>query len=276
MSNKKIIEQTPGKIIYESDHIGQVLCFFDDLCVCPVTGETKEMPGKGVLANHIAAVLGSKLGGMGIPHGHISVRNLKESSFVSGLTLPFSLKMHLVATPDIMEQFDLSGHVNFDPPLIEYRTHSQHVHATEDFLVAMGWTDHEEMEDIQALACRTIHCLQGLLAAWDMSLMQVQLNLLRTDDDDLIIGGIWPEMMVVKDQRNHKIWYGLGSESVEALMDMYTWFAQRIGISSEFLPAVAGELTPSHVGSHNINEEPLSTWPSNVLPFAPLRPDHVG
>lgn len=274
MSNRKIIEQLPGKITYECDDAGKLLCFFDDLWLCPNQDKVIELPGKGVLANRISALLGSKLGLMGIPQAHLGLHSMKESNFVSGITLPFAMKMHLSATAEMLEQFDLSGPVNFDPPLIEFRTHSNLVHATEDFLVAMGWTDHDELEDIQSLICRTVHCLQGYFAALDVALIQIQLSVVRNFDDDLLVGGVWPELMVLRDMRTQTIWHGPAADTPEALMALYYWLSQRLGVGHEGV----GPLPLNRQGQDVVTEgmdvlQKTMTWPSNVLPFAPLNSD---
>jgi phosphoribosylaminoimidazole-succinocarboxamide synthase len=235
LTYKKIIDQFPGHTIYEGDHPGQVYHFFSDTHCCPITGLSREIPGKGALSHRISAFLFSKLTQLNIPNHFLGTRNMRESLMQATHPLPFTLRIHSRANADLSKDFHIPEDIVFDPPLIEYITPSLKYHANDDFLMAMGWVDQDEIDEIHALALRTTHCLQGLLVAWDLSLIEIQLTLARSFEDPFVVAGpLAPENLLLRDLRTGEIWnMNPSAESETSPLVPYILLARRLGVYTQ-------------------------------------------
>lgn len=299
MTHKKIIDQFPGHTVYQGDHPGQVYHFFSDTHHCPITGATQEIPGKGALSHRISAFLFSKLAQLHIPNHFLGRRNMRESLMQASQPLPFALRIHSRASLEFSKDFHVPEDILFDPPLIEYTTSSKKYHANDDFLMAMGWVDQEEMDEIHALALRTTHCLQGMLVAWDLSLVEMELHIARSFEDPFMVAGpLAPENLLLRDLRTGDIWdMNPSLESDVPPLTPYIALARRLGVygqgpnpedflqedlqgnSSEAVEPVQhpSDKNPQTKALDEVSpssEDPTlrpPSWPKNVLMF-PLKP----
>jgi phosphoribosylaminoimidazole-succinocarboxamide synthase len=293
LTYKKIIDQFPGYTIYQGESPGHVYHYFSDVYCCPITKKTKEIIGKGALCNRISAFLFSKLSQLNIPNHFLSSRNMRESLVQATNPLPFSLRIHNRASLDLSKTFHVPEDTVFDPPLIEYITPSEKYHANDDFLMAMGWVDQDEVDELQALALRTTHCLQGLFVAFDLSLIEIQLTVARSFDDPFLVAGpLSPENFLVRDLRTGDLWTMSPSDDAHASCPLtpYIMLAQRLGLYPEDLldiseeeelgfpiydrndhSIITGKTNSEAVTTEEVKKSIIEThktpWPKNVLPF---------
>jgi len=292
LTYKKIIDQFPGHTIYQAENPGHVYHFFRDTYCCPITGFEKEIPGKGALSQRISSFLFSKLSQMHIPNHFLGTRNMRESLMQATQPLPFSLRIHSRAGADLSADFHVPEDTVFDPPLIEYITTSTRYHANDDFLMAMGWVDQDDIDEIHGLALRTTHCLQGLLMAWDFSMIEMHLNLGRSFEEPFVVAGnLTPETLVLRDLRTGKLLTMASSQDTDSpCLASHILLARRLGIYAQdgqdsvtYLPPGAGSngrhhsTFPLHVqesfGSNPPNPEPIySATHSNIVPFPNVIP----
>lgn len=203
--------------------------------------------------------------------------------------MPFTLRIHSCASMDLSKDFDIPEHTIFDPPLVEYIAPSSKYHINDDFLMAMGWLDQDEIDEIHALALRTTHGLQGLFAAWDLALIQLELTLARSFESPFVVAGsLAPEHFLVKDLRTGETWHMAPQPDSESdPLTVYSLLARRLGVytsaSAESVPmetenAVAQARTDSTLPiGPQVNPESHSpqnehNWPKNVLLFPITRP----
>ncbi len=283
MTYKKIIVQSPGHTVYEGENPGQLVHFFSDTWHSVATEKTTEIHGKGAFSQRISAFLFSKLTQIGIPNHFLGTRNMRESLVQDTYALPFTLRIHSCASMDLSKDFDIPEHTIFDPPLVEYIAPSSKYHINDDFLMAMGWLDQDEIDEIHALALRTTHGLQGLFAAWDLALIQLELTLARSFESPFVVAGsLAPEHFLVKDLRTGETWHiSPDPESESAPLTVYSVLARRLGVyasaSGENMPLQAEILQTENIvenGLENLEEQPEQTSTDHTLPIGPqVNPD---
>ena len=290
MTYRKIIDQFPGYTIYQGESPGQVYHCFSDTYCCSTTGTSTEIHGKGALSHRVSAFLFSKLAQLSIPNHFLGTRNMRESLLQATNPLPFSLRIHNRASLALSNAFYVPEDTVFDPPLIEYITPSTQYHANDDFLMAMGWVDQDEIDELQALALRTTHCLQGIFVAFDLSLIEVQLNLARSFEETFLVAGpLSPEQFLLRDLRTGAIWSIEPTEDAAGCpLTPYLLLAQRLGLypDSQEIPTES-EAPCDQAGPDNANQPGISEktrpeeatnnktkselgkahWPKNVVPF---------
>jgi phosphoribosylaminoimidazole-succinocarboxamide synthase len=282
LTYKKIIDQFPSHTVYEGENPGDVYHSFGDTYHCPITGTAKEIHGKGALCHRISAFLFAKLTQLNIPSHFVGTRNMRESLMQATQPLPFNLRIHSRASPEIAHDFEVPEDMVFDPPLVEYLTASSKYHANEDFLTAMGWVDQEEMEEIHALAIRTTHCLQGLFVACDLGLIQIELTLARSFESPFVVAGtLSPENLLLRDLRTGQIWNMALAETLDDQpLQPYILLAQRLGLyadrshgamdDSALSPGKESDVESIPASEENPGFTPsrmLEHWPKNVLLF---------
>ena len=271
--------------MYETENPEHVIHFFSDTWHSPSTGTSVEIPGKGALSHRISAFLFSKLTQIGIPNHFLSTRNMRESLVQDSYALPFTLRVHSYPSPDLSKDFDMPEYTNFDPPWVEYITSSSKYHANDDFLMAMGWVDQDDIDEIHALAVRTSHGLQGLFAAWDLALIQMELTLARSFQDPFVVAGtLAPEQFLLKDLRTGHLWSMTPNPELESIpLSAYSLLARRLGVytprastESELREQTTHDYEPSDlpVAGTPITDSPSTpsalnpkTLPNNVLLF---------
>ncbi len=261
MTYKKIIVQSPGHTVYESENPGQLVHFFSDTWHSVATEKTIEIHGKGAFSQRISAFLFSKLTQMGIPNHFLSTRNMRESLVQDTYALPFTLRIHSCASMDLSKDFDIPEHTIFDPPLVEYIAPSSKYRINDDFLMAMGWLDQDEIDEIHALALRTTHGLQGLFAAWDLALIQLELTLARSFESPFVVAGsLAPEHFLVKDLRTGETWHSApDSESESDPLTVYSALARRLGVYTSASGERARVPTEKPLDNGTENTAPTST-----------------
>jgi phosphoribosylaminoimidazole-succinocarboxamide synthase len=295
LTYKKIIVQSPGHTVYEGENPGQLVHFFSDTWHSAATEKTTEIHGKGAFSQRISAFLFSKLTQMGIPNHFLGTRNMRESLVQDTYALPFTLRIHSCASMDLSKDFDIPEHTIFDPPLVEYIAPSSQYHINDDFLMAMGWLDQDEIDEIHALALRTAHGLQGLFAAWDLALIQLKLTLARSFESPFVVAGsLAPDHFLVKDLRSGETWSTIPDpESESAPLTVYSALARRLGVYTSASGECAGAPTvntadtmadnaaqtntDNTMPNPQVNPDPNSPqndehWPKNVLLFPLTRP----
>lgn len=272
--------------MYEGENPGQLVHFFSDTLHCSSTGAAIEIHGKGAFSHRISAFLFSKLTQIGIPNHFLNTRNMRESLVHDTYALPFTLRIHSCSSIDLSKDFDIPENTIFDPPLVEYITPSSKYHVNDDFLMAMGWLDQDEVDEVHALALRTTHGLQGLFAAWDLALIQLELTFARSFENPFVVAGsLAPEHFLVKDLRTGNTWNmtpNAGSE--ENPLAAYSLLARRLGvytatpseghsgcddIHSENIAENSAENSTSEVPINGPATLPSAeqNWPKNVLLF---------
>jgi phosphoribosylaminoimidazole-succinocarboxamide synthase len=215
LKSRKIIEETPGKTIYAGRTVHEVYHCFTDSFICPHTAQTLSAPGKGALTHRLNAFLFSRLQSLGVPTHFVRTCNMRESLMAKTYPLPFTLRLHCRSGTALAQECGMQEGFVLDPPILEYRGHSPHVHLNEEFLLALGWLDQDEIEDMRAMALRVAHTLQGVFAAFDVGLIGLDLTIARSMGESFLIAGeLGLEQLCLQDLRTGQHW-GLQSPAMQ-------------------------------------------------------------
>ncbi len=245
MKNKKIIDELPGKTIYESNTIGEVCHYFTDTYYCPIEKSTLDIPGKGAFNHNISSFLFTKLNQLSIPTQFIRSLNMRETLMVEGSPLPFDIHVRCLSGKKMALDFGISEREVFTPPLIEYTPTNKAINYSlnEDFLMSLDWATQEELDEVKDLALYTTRVLQGVLISFDLNLVEISLSMSYSPNGSIVISGqLFPEFFCAFDLKNHEY---LGLSRDQATLDSASFdleghkkIAQRLGLytPSTFCP----------------------------------------
>jgi phosphoribosylaminoimidazole-succinocarboxamide synthase len=218
--HRKILEQMPGQTVYASPFHGQVYHALTDVHSCPRNNQVVPVPGRGALTHRLSCFLFEKLIHGGVPCHFLRSCNMQEALMQETVSLPFQIKMHFHSGPNISQDWAVSPLHVFDPAVVEYVALTPGYHLNEDFMMALGWMDQEEIEDFHALVIRIGHVLQGVLAAFNLVLVNVRLTLATNESHDFVLAGhLGADTMTVYDPVGKKYW---GAEAMEHYVSGHT------------------------------------------------------
>ena len=207
MKNKKIIDQLPGKTIYESNTIGEVCHYFTDTYYCPVKQSTVDVPGKGVFNHHISSFLFTKLNQLSVPTQFLRSLNMRETLMIEGAPLPFDVHVRCFSGKKMAHDFGISEQEVFTPPLIEYTPANKELDYSlnEDFLMTLDWATQEELDEVKDLALYATRVLQGLLISFDLNLVEIALSMSYSPNGEIALSGqLFPEFFCAFDLQNNE------------------------------------------------------------------------
>lgn len=186
MSKRKQLYEGKAKIIYEGPEPGTVIQHFKDDATA-FNGEKKEViAGKGILNNRIASHLMTKLEGIGVPTHFLKSLNMREQLVRQVEIIPIELVIRNIAAGSICKKLGLTEGTHLPRPIVEFYYKNDALGdpmVNDDHIMAFGWADPYELEEMVALAFRANDYLNGLFAGVGLTLIDFKLE----------FGRIWGE-----------------------------------------------------------------------------------
>ncbi len=186
MSKRKQLYEGKAKIIYEGPEPGTVIQHFKDDATA-FNGEKKEViAGKGILNNRIASHLMTKLEGIGVPTHFLKSLNMREQLVRQVEIIPIELVIRNIAAGSICKKLGLAEGTHLPRPIVEFYYKNDALGdpmVNDDHIMAFGWADPYELEEMVALAFRANDFLNGLFAGVGLTLVDFKLE----------FGRIWGE-----------------------------------------------------------------------------------
>ncbi len=192
MSKRKALYEGKAKTIYEGPEPGTLIQYFKDDATAFNAQKHAIIAGKGVLNNRISAHIMTKLEDLGIPTHFIRCLNMREQLVRQVEIVPLELVIRNVATGSIVPRLGVDEGTVFQQPLVEFYYKKDELNdpiVTEQHILAFGWADPYELEEMVHLALRVNDFLTGLFSAIGLRLIDFKLEFGRLwgEDDELYI-----------------------------------------------------------------------------------------
>jgi phosphoribosylaminoimidazole-succinocarboxamide synthase len=239
MARRKKIYEGQAKILYEGPEPGTLIQYFKDEeavpgAPVPVRGAIE---GRGVLNNRLSEFFMSGLNSIGVPTHFIRRLNMREQLVRMAEIVPLEIVVRNFAAGGLSERLGIPEGTALPRPIVEYYYKDEKLKSpmvAEEHIVAFGWANQQDLDDIVALALRVNDFLSGVMMGVGIRLADFRIEVGRIWEGDFM-------RLIVADEispDNCRLWDLRGPDGVsegglrEAVpfADVYTELARRLGV----------------------------------------------
>lgn len=247
MARRKKVYEGQAKILYEGPEPGTLIQYFKDEATqgsapaeaggtAPAHGGVGD--GKGVLNNRLSEFFMAGLNGIGVPTHFIRRLNMREQLVRMAEIVPLEIMVRNFAAGDMCTRLGIPQGTPLPRPIVEYYYKDERLGSpmvAEEHIVAFGWANQQDLDDIVALALRVNDFLSGAMLGVGIRLADFRIEAGRIWEGDymrlIVIDEISPDVCTLWDLR------GLEAPDREGMVrepgplaDPYTELARRLGV----------------------------------------------
>ena len=237
MARRKKVYEGKTKILFEGPEPGTLIQYFKDdeaaQAVAPISTATE---GKGVLNNRLSEFFMTGLNNIGVPTHFIRRLNMREQLVRMAEILPLEVVVRNFAAGDISRRLGIPEGTALPRPIVEYYLKDDNLDTplvAEEHIVAFGWANQQDLDDIVALALRVNDFLSGVMLGVGVRLMDFRIETGRIWEGDfmrlIVADEISPDSMRLWDLRQPERADGSVPDPAP-LADVYTELARRLGV----------------------------------------------
>ncbi|QUS36986.1 phosphoribosylaminoimidazolesuccinocarboxamide synthase [Falsirhodobacter algicola] len=231
MARRKKVYEGKAKIFFEGPEPGTLIQYFKDEAVDD--GDRTE--GRGVLNNRLSEFFMSGLNGVGVPTHFIRRINMREQLVRMAEMLPLEVMVRNYAATGISDRLGIPEGTALPRPIVEYYLKDDKLGCpliSEEHVIAFGWANQQDLDDIVALVLRVNDVLSGAMMGVGMRLADFRLEVGRIWEGDfmrlIVADELTPDNCTLWDLR------GLDAEGNPRepgpLPEMSTELARRLGV----------------------------------------------
>ena len=240
MARRKKVYEGKAKILYEGSEPGTLIQYFKDE-VASEQREGGEVPmggseGKGVLNNRLSEFFMAGLNAIGVPTHFIRRLNMREQLVRMVEIIPLEVVVRNFAAGELSEKLGIPEGTPLPRPIVEYYYKDPRLNApmvSEEHIIAFGWANQQDLDDIIALALRVNDFLSGVMMGVGIRLADFRIEVGRVWEGDfmrlVVADEISPDSCRLWDLRG-PIERGEAPGEAEPLADVYTELARRLGV----------------------------------------------
>ncbi|MBL4918202.1 phosphoribosylaminoimidazolesuccinocarboxamide synthase [Szabonella alba] len=237
MARRKKVYEGKAKILYEGPEPGTLIQYFKDDAT-PAATTVPMVEGKGVLNNRLSEFFMAGLNSVGVPTHFIRRLNMREQLVRMAEIMPLEIVVRNFAADDISTRLGIPEGTPLPRPIVEYYFKDEKLGTplvAEEHILAFGWGNQQDLDDIVALALRVNDFLSGVMLGVGIRLADFRLEVGRVWEGDfmrlIVADEISPDSCRLWDMR------GLETPDREGVMrepaplpDVYTELARRLGV----------------------------------------------
>jgi len=239
MTKRKALYEGKAKTIYEGPEPGTLIQYFKDDATAFNAKKHAIIAGKGVLNNRISAHIMTKLEELGIPTHFIRSLNMREQLVREVEIVPLEVVIRNVATGSIVPRLGIEEGEIFHQPLVEFYYKKDELNdpiVSEQHILAFGWADPYELEEMVHQALRVNDFLTGLFSGIGLRLIDFKLEFGRIWDED---GEVYIILADEVSPDNCRLWDSKTGERMDKdrfrqdlgdLVEGYQEIAKRLGL----------------------------------------------
>lgn len=238
MARRKKVYEGKAKILYEGPEPGTLIQYFkdDETAAANVSPISAAVEGKGVLNNRLSEFFMTGLNNIGVPTHFMRRINMREQLVRMAEILPLEVVVRNFAAGDISRRLGIPEGMALPRPIVEYHYKDDKLGTplvSEEHIVAFGWANQQDLDDIVALALRVNDFLSGVMLGVGVRLMDFRIEVGRIWEGDfmrlIVADEISPDSMRLWDLRVPERADGQVPDPAP-LADVYTELARRLGV----------------------------------------------
>ncbi len=240
MARRKKIYEGQAKILYEGPEPGTLIQYFKDEGTAPAAAEPRAMvEGKGVLNNRLSEFFMSGLNAIGVPTHFIRRLNMREQLVRMVEIIPLEVVVRNFAAGDISTRLGIPEGTALPRPIVEYYYKDEKLSSplvAEEHIVAFGWANQQDLDDMIALALRVNDFLSGVMMGVGVRLADFRIEVGRVWEGDfmrlIVADEISPDSCRLWDLRgpDGTLLPDGAARSMGDPGDIYTELARRLGV----------------------------------------------
>ncbi|WP_372839924.1 phosphoribosylaminoimidazolesuccinocarboxamide synthase [Phaeovulum sp.] len=235
---RKKIYEGKAKILYEGPEPGTLIQYFKDDATAFNAQKKAVFDGKGVLNNRLSEFFMTGLGNVGVPTHFIRTLNMREQLIRQVEIIPLEVIVRNFAAGSIAKRLGLEEGTALPRPIVEYSYKNDALGdpmVSEEYIVAFGWANQQDLDDIVALALRVNDFLSGVFYAVGIKLVDFKIEIGRVWDGDfmrlIVADEISPDSCRLWDVKTgQKLDKDVFRRDLGSLTDAYTEVARRLGV----------------------------------------------
>ncbi len=235
---RKKIYEGKAKILYEGPEPGTLIQYFKDDATAFNAQKKAVFDGKGVLNNRLSEFFMTGLGNVGVPTHFIRTLNMREQLIRQVEIIPLEVIVRNFAAGSIAKRLGLEEGTALPRPIVEYSYKNDALGdpmVSEEYIVAFGWANQQDLDDIVALALRVNDFLAGVFYAVGIKLVDFKIEIGRVWDGDfmrlIVADEISPDSCRLWDVKTgQKLDKDVFRRDLGSLTDAYTEVARRLGV----------------------------------------------
>jgi phosphoribosylaminoimidazole-succinocarboxamide synthase len=248
---RRMLYDGKAKTIFEGPEAGTVIQYFKDDATAFNNKKHDVIAGKGVLNNRISAHLMTKLEGIGIPTHFLKSINMREQLVRQVEIVPIEVVVRNVAAGSLSKRLGIKEGTILPYPIIEFYLKNDELGdpmISENHIMAFGWADPYELEEMVALTWRINDYLNGLFAGINIRLIDFKVEFGR------LYGEFEEVYILLADEispDNCRLWDATSGEKLDkdrfrqdlgGLTDAYQDVAKRLGLIPETGIVIGGNI----------------------------------
>ncbi|NEY91361.1 phosphoribosylaminoimidazolesuccinocarboxamide synthase [Tabrizicola oligotrophica] len=238
MARRKKVYEGKAKILYEGPEPGTLIQYFKDDSA-PTAAEPKPaaVDGKGVLNNRLSEFFMSGLNAIGVPTHFIRRVNMREQMVRMAEIIPLEVVVRNFAAGELSARLGIPEGMALPRPIVEYYYKDDRLNSpmvAEEHIVAFGWANQQDLDDMVALALRVNDFMSGVMLGVGVRLADFRLEMGRIWEGDfmrlIVADEITPDSCRLWDLRAMTEREGQPAADAVPLADVYTELARRLGV----------------------------------------------
>ncbi|MEM8850522.1 MAG: phosphoribosylaminoimidazolesuccinocarboxamide synthase [Pseudomonadota bacterium] len=251
MARRKKVYEGKAKILYEGPEPGTLVQYFKDDATAFNAEKKDVIDGKGVLNNRLSEFFMTGLGQVGVPTHFIKRLNMREQLIRACEIIPLEVVVRNVAAGSLSTRLGIEEGTPLPRPIIEFCYKDDKLGdplVAEEHILAFGWANQQDLDDIIALALRVNDFLSGCMLAVGIKLVDFKIEIGRVWDNDymrlILADEISPDSCRLWDiETGKKLDKDVFRRDLGSLADAYTEVARRLGV----LPTNSAPMTKPHL-----------------------------
>lgn len=246
---RKKIYEGKAKILYEGPEPGTLVQYFKDDATAFNAQKKATIEGKGVLNNRLCEYFMQGLTNVGIPNHFIRRLNMREQLIRQVEIVPLEVIVRNFAAGSISKRLGLEEGTALPRPIVEYSYKNDALGdplVPEEYIIAFGWANQQDLDDIVSLALRVNDFLSGVFYGVGIKLVDFKIEIGRVWDGDfmrlIVADEISPDSCRLWDVKTGEhLDKDVFRRDLGSLTDAYTEVARRLGV----LPTNATAVKPT-------------------------------
>ena len=189
MARRKKIYEGKAKILYEGPEPGTLVQYFKDDAPTATTENQTVIDGKGALNNRLSEFFMAGLNGIGVPTHFMRRINMREQLIRAVEIIPLRIVVRNLAAGDLSQRLGIETGTPLPRPIVEFRFKNNdlaHPLVSEEHIIAFGWANQQDIEDMISLALRANDFLSGVMLGVGIKLVDFTIEIGRIWDGDFM------------------------------------------------------------------------------------------
>ncbi|KJV69176.1 phosphoribosylaminoimidazolesuccinocarboxamide synthase [Candidatus Neoehrlichia procyonis] len=237
-SYHKLLHEGKAKIIFSGHNSISVIQHFKDVITAFNNTKKDIIPGKGIINNHISALLMSHLEQNDIKTHLIKMLNNREQLVTKVAIIPLEVVIRNIAAGSFTKRFNLAEGKLLKSPIIEFYYKNDDLAdpiVNDDHIIHFQWVTINELKRIKSMSLQINNILRKIFSDVNISLIDFKIEFGRLCDNNkhiILADEISPDTCRLWDmstyQKLDKDCYRLNLGNI---IETYTEVAKRLGVS---------------------------------------------